>query len=145
MRTEHIGNATFSLEAAAVFDAGRELWRYYHSQPKANAAAKKRKAESYYCETRAHKHGWCTLKHNVHDPACENYKIFCPVRPKYNVNASLYDIKTFFQGVDENGRMNRKSDDEEYNRLIGDLNEKMKILEKKIEPKVYEYGFLKSP
>ena len=32
----------FSPEATAVFDAGRELWRYYHSQPDANPNA------SYY-------------------------------------------------------------------------------------------------
>jgi hypothetical protein len=38
--------------------------------------------------------------------------------------------------------MNNKSEDEEYNELIGNLREKMKILAKKIEPKVYEYGFL---
>ena len=32
----------FSTEATAVFDAGRELWRYYHAQPRANPNA------SYY-------------------------------------------------------------------------------------------------
>ena len=32
----------FSPEATAVFDAGRELWRYYHAQPNANPNA------SYY-------------------------------------------------------------------------------------------------
>ena len=35
------------------------------------------------------------------------------------------------------------SDDEKYTELIGDLREKMKTLAKAIEPKVYEYGFLK--
>ena len=29
----------FSPEATAVFDAGRELWRYYHAQPSANPNA----------------------------------------------------------------------------------------------------------
>jgi hypothetical protein len=29
----------FSAEAKAVFDAGRELWRYYHAQPKCNVNA----------------------------------------------------------------------------------------------------------
>ncbi len=38
--------------------------------------------------------------------------------------------------------MNNKSEDEEYNTLLGNLRDKMKILAKKIEPKVYEYGFL---
>jgi len=86
----------FSPEAKAVFDAGRELWRYYHSKP------------------------------NV------------------NVNASLYDIREYFQGRNEKGKMNNKSDDERYNELISALRSKLKLLAKKIEPKVYEYGFLKA-
>ena len=85
----------FSAEANAVFDAGRELWRYYHAQP------------------------------NV------------------NVNASLYDIKEYFQGRNDKGKMNNSSTDEHYNELIGSLRSALKILAKKIEPKVYEYGFLK--
>ena len=40
----------FSAEATAVFDAGRELWRYYHSQPRANPNA------SYY-DIRVHFQG----------------------------------------------------------------------------------------
>ncbi|MDR1783298.1 MAG: hypothetical protein LBR13_03455 [Dysgonamonadaceae bacterium] len=35
-----------------------------------------------------------------------------------------------------------KSDNPAYNELIGVLRDKLKILAKKIEPKVYEYGFL---
>jgi hypothetical protein len=85
----------FSLEAKAVFDAGRELWKYYHKQPKCN------------------------------------------------VNASLYDIKEHFQGRNEKGKMNNKSQDEHYNKLISNLREALKLLAKKIAPKVYEYGFLK--
>ena len=61
-----------------------------------------------------------------------------------NINASYYDIRKFFQGVDsKSGRMNNKSIDETYNKLIGNLRERMKILAKKIEPKIYEFGFLK--
>ena len=85
----------FSAEANAVFDAGRELWSYYHAQP------------------------------NV------------------SVNASLYDIKEYFQGRNDKGKMNNSSTDEHYNELIGSLRSALKILAKKIEPKVYEYGFLK--
>ena len=85
----------FSLEAKAVFDAGRELWRYYHAQPNCN------------------------------------------------VNASLYDIREHFQGRNEQGKMNAKSNDEIYMKLISQLREKLRQLEKKIEPKVYEYEFLK--
>lgn len=85
----------FSEEAKAVFDAGRELWKYYHSQP------------------------------NV------------------NVNASLYDIREYFQGRNDKGRMNSKSDDTQYMNLIGELRYKLNILADKIKPKVFEYGFLK--
>ena len=87
---------TFSPEATAVFNAGRELWKMYHSQPKCN------------------------------------------------VNASFYDIREHFQGRNDKGKMNNKSADEKYNLLLGNLREKLKVLAKKIEPKVYEYGFLKT-
>ena len=85
----------FSKEATAIFNAGRELWKYYHQQPKCN------------------------------------------------VNASLYDIREYFQGRNANGKMNNKSDDEIYMNLIGGLREKLKQLASKIEPKIYEYEFLK--
>ncbi len=64
-------------------------------------------------------------------------------QPNCNVNASLYDIREHFQGRNEAGKMNNKSLDLTYVSLIGDLREKLKSLAKKIEPKVYEYGFLK--
>jgi hypothetical protein len=85
----------FSNEATEVFNAGRELWRYYHSQ--------------------------------------ENV----------NVNASLYDIREYFQGRNAQGRMNSRSDDEKYTELIGNLRQKLNLLAAKIAPKVYEYEFLK--
>ncbi len=83
-----------SKEAKDVYDAGLELWKYYHAQP------------------------------NV------------------NPDASFYDIRKYFQG-ETKGKMNHSSDDEIYTKLISDLRNKMKPLAKKIEPKVYEYGFLK--
>jgi hypothetical protein len=85
----------FSVEAQEVFNAGRELWKYYHKQPNCN------------------------------------------------VNASLYDIREYFQGRNEAGKMNNKSDDETYMKLINGLREKLRQIETKIEPKIYEYGFLK--
>ncbi|MDR0811030.1 MAG: hypothetical protein LBN23_01965, partial [Paludibacter sp.] len=85
----------FSAKATAVFDAGHELWKYYHKQK------------------------------NI------------------NVNANLYDIREYFQGRNDKGKMNNKSTDETYNTLIGNLRDKLKLLAKKIEPKVYEYEFLK--
>jgi hypothetical protein len=39
--------------------------------------------------------------------------------------------------------MNTESDDATYTALIADLRQKQKELAKQIEPKVYEYGFLK--
>jgi hypothetical protein len=84
----------FSDEAKAVFDAGRELWRYYHAQPDSNP------------------------------------------------NASYYDIREYFQGRYDNGKMKNKSDDEKYMELLGNLKDAMSVLAKKIEQKVYEYGFL---
>jgi hypothetical protein len=59
------------------------------------------------------------------------------------VNASLYDIREYFQGRNDKGKMNNRSDDEKYNELMGGLRETLQMPAKKIEPKVYEYGFLK--
>lgn len=86
----------FSDEAAAVFNAGCELWKYYHQQQSANA------------------------------------------------NASLYDIREYFQGRNDKGRMNSQSTDETYTKLIGDLRGKLNLLANKITPKIYEYEFLKA-
>ncbi len=61
-----------------------------------------------------------------------------------DVNASLYDIRTYFQGRNTSGKMNNKSKDETYTVLIGTLREKLKELANKITPKVYQYGFLKA-
>ena len=64
-------------------------------------------------------------------------------QPNCNVNASWYDIRAYFQGRNESGKMNNKSDDETYMKLITDVRDSLKTLATKIEPKVYEYGFLK--
>ena len=64
-------------------------------------------------------------------------------KPGVNVNASLYDIKEYFQGRDARGRMNPRSTDEDYNRLMAVLQEKLQVLASVIEPKVYEHGFLR--
>ena len=63
-------------------------------------------------------------------------------QPTANVNASLYDIREYFQGRDDSGKMNNKSGDDTYTALIGDLRSSLKVLAEKIQPKVYEYGFL---
>jgi hypothetical protein len=61
-----------------------------------------------------------------------------------NVNASFYDIKEYFKGRDEKGRMNASSDDECFNAMTDELRVKLNNLAAKIEAKVYEYGFLKA-
>ncbi|GAA8525712.1 hypothetical protein KKKH9_14840 [Helicobacter pylori] len=84
-----------------VFDAGREIYRYYHTQTSTS--------------------------------------------PHYNANASLYDIKEFFQGRNAQGKLNlpAKAKDEKYKQLYANLQDALKDLAKEIQPKVYEYGFLR--
>ncbi|WP_187914449.1 hypothetical protein [Helicobacter pylori] len=91
----------FSPSASKVFDAGKEIYRYYHKQDFAN-------------------------------------------RP-YNANASLYDIKEFFQGHNKQGRLNSPTTakDKYYKQLYANLQAALKDLAKEIQPKVYEYGFLR--
>ena len=58
-------------------------------------------------------------------------------------NASLYDIKKYFQGVSaKTGRVNSKSNNEKYNDLLETLKDALQILAQNIEIKVYEYEFL---
>ena len=68
-------------------------------------------------------------------------------QPNANPNASFYDIRLYFQGTKTNKsgkvQMNTESQDATYTELITDLRQKLKNLAKRIEPKVYEYGFLK--
>ncbi|GAA7786084.1 hypothetical protein HpBT0214_14220 [Helicobacter pylori] len=91
----------FSQSASRVFDAGREIYRYYHAQAFTN-------------------------RH-------------------YNANASLYDIKEFFQGRNAQGKLNPpvKAKDTYYKQLYANLQDALKDLAKEIQPKVYEYGFLR--
>lgn len=90
----------FSDEAKEVLQAGKEIFKHYHTQAKDSK--------------------------------------------DYNPNAALYDIKAHFQGFNDKGKMNppQKADDEYYKQKLGELNYALKNLAKKIEVKVYEYGFL---
>ena len=63
-------------------------------------------------------------------------------QPNINVNASFYDIKEYFKGRDKEGKMNKKSNDEQFNNYIKNLNQAMKALTKEIKTKVYEHKFL---
>ncbi len=64
-----------------------------------------------------------------------------------NPNASFYDIRLHFQGTTKDAkgkeRMNSDSPDAKYTELLAALRAAMKRLARHIEPKVYEYGFLK--
>ena len=62
-------------------------------------------------------------------------------------DVSLYDIRLHFQGLktSKSGKtqMNTISSDDTYTALIKDLRARVAALARKIEPKVYAYGFLK--
>ncbi len=60
-----------------------------------------------------------------------------------NPNASLYDIKEYFQGRNDKGKMNPSSEDAHYTELLDNLKSALKALGEQIKPKVYEYGFLR--
>ena len=58
------------------------------------------------------------------------------------VNASYYDIREYFQGRNNKGRMNPKSSNPRYNELLAQLKNNVETLKGKIQPKVYQHGFL---
>ena len=62
-------------------------------------------------------------------------------------DASLYDIRLFFQGTHKDGRgrevMKNECKDTRYNSLMAVLRIKMRQLAEQIETKIYAYGFLK--
>ena len=60
-----------------------------------------------------------------------------------DVNASFYDIRRYFQGANDKGKMNNDSPDTTYMQLLRDLRTKQKRLAAKIAEKVYAYEFLK--
>ena len=68
-------------------------------------------------------------------------------QPNANPNASYYDIRLHFQGVKKTAsgkeQMNATSSDATYNARLAALRSAHRILAAQIEPKVYEYGFLK--
>ena len=63
-------------------------------------------------------------------------------QPNANPNASYYDIRRHFQGVDSKGRMNADSHDEQYNVLLAALRQAREALRQRIVQGVYRYGFL---
>lgn len=67
-------------------------------------------------------------------------------KPDVEPNASLYDIKGYFQGqkTTKGGKemMNSYSTDTIYTEILERLKDSLRVLGRKIEPKVFEYGFL---
>ncbi|GAA7616440.1 hypothetical protein HpJP0108_14560 [Helicobacter pylori] len=74
-----------------------------------------------------------------------HYHTQASTNPHYNANASLYDIKEFFQGRNAQGKLNlpTKAKDGYYKQLYANLQDALKDLAKEIQPKVYECGFLR--
>ena len=93
------------------------------------------------------------LKDKVRSPEAEKvYQVWLALwryyhevcsKDQYLANASLYEIREYFQWRNEKGKMNAKSSDETYTKLIGNLRSELKNLASKIAEKVYEYEFLK--
>lgn len=80
------------------------------------------------------------------DAARELWKYYHS-QPNANPNASFYDIRLHFQGTKtiKGGKiqMNSESSDPTYTQLLATLRKVLKDLAAEIEPRVYEYGFLK--
>lgn len=79
---------------------------------------------------------------DVYNAGLELWKYYQSI-PNANPNASFHDIKLYFQGSNEKGKMEASSDDEKYMSLIDNLRKKQKKLSNKIEKKIYKYKFLK--
>ncbi len=120
--TDFLKGREFSPEAKDVFDAWRELWKYYHEN-------------AWTC----HPERMWRILGDTQDSSANASEW----QNGYLVNASLYEIREYFQWRNDKWKMNNKSDDEKYMELIWNLREKLKILWDKIAEKVYEYEFLK--
>ena len=63
--------------------------------------------------------------------------------PDADPNASYYDIRDYFQGRNDKGEMNAKSDDATYTCLVSNLRKAVDYLgSHKIASRVYLHGFL---
>jgi hypothetical protein len=83
------------------------------------------------------------LVYNVGLALWKYYHIKTKSNKTVSVNASFYDIREYFQGRNDKGTMNTKSADDTYTQLLDALRDALKALTLKIQPKVYQYGFLK--
>ncbi len=132
----------FSPEATAVFDAGRALWRYYFSQAGSEADPNVALYDIRLYFQKQDAKGKATAVFDAGRALWRYY--FSQAGSEADPNVALYDIRLYFQKQDAKGKMNINSPDTKYMELIGALRQTRKILARKIEPKVYEYGFLRS-
>lgn len=77
----------------------------------------------------------------VMDAARELWRYY-HLHPDSTPDASLYDIKDYFQGRNERGIMKSASMDDGYTERMSRLKAAMRELKERIAPKVYEHGFL---
>jgi hypothetical protein len=64
-------------------------------------------------------------------------------QPDAKPDASLYDIRAYFQGRDAQGKVKPTSEDITYRHLNQTLKEALATLAQKIAEKAYAYGFLR--
>ena len=82
----------------------------------------------------------------VMDAGCELWRYYHS-QPGAMADAALYDIKMHFQGTKttKSGKvqMAAESSDARYTELMATLRQRLKALARRIEPRVYEHGFLR--
>ena len=86
----------FSEEAVAVFDAGRELWRYYHSQPDSNPDASLYDIKLYFQGTKTMKNGKIQMKSDSEDKTYT--ELIHNLRDKLKTLASKIEPKIYKYG-----------------------------------------------
>jgi hypothetical protein len=77
----------------------------------------------------------------VYNAGLEIWRYYFSKGPE-NQDASFYDIKEYFRGRTDAGRLRPTSGDDEFNRRMDILKAAMKALAAKIAEKAYAHGFL---
>ncbi|MBD5305251.1 MAG: hypothetical protein HDS12_03050 [Bacteroides sp.] len=86
----------FSKEASDVFDAGRKLWRYYHSQPDSNPDASLYDIKLYFQGTKTMKNGKIQMKTDSEDKTYTG--LIHSLRNKLKTLASKIETKVYEYG-----------------------------------------------
>ena len=93
---EENGQLLFSAEAVAVFDAGRELWRYYHAQPESNPDASLYDIKLFFQGTKTMKNGKIQMKSDSEDKIYT--RLIRNLRDKLKILASRIAPKVYQYG-----------------------------------------------